>query len=167
MMVLSMRIGKGRPQIKSTCQFLANSVRQCGSDSSVNVRFNSILLFTLYKIFTFYVLRWEYTNKGEEEGEKKKINGSGRSVRWSEELSFRANHRILQTTALNTVLFLLMYIKGNSILLMIIIIITINVIQPGLPLQHKMLISMRALRKTDFGQQQVLPSSPRACCGQF
>ena len=27
------------------------------------------------------------------EKKKKKINGLGRSVRWSEELSFRANHR--------------------------------------------------------------------------
>ena len=31
----------------------------------------------------------------EEEGNKKKINGLGRSVRWSEELSFRANHRYI------------------------------------------------------------------------
>ena len=33
-------------------------------------------------------------NKEEEEG-KKKINGLDRSVRWSEELSFRANHRYI------------------------------------------------------------------------
>ena len=32
-----------------------------------------------------------YTNKEEEDG-KKKINGLDRSLRWSEDLSFRANH---------------------------------------------------------------------------
>ena len=37
----------------------------------------------------------EYTNE-EEEG-KKKINGLDRSVRWSEELSFRANHRYIMS----------------------------------------------------------------------
>ena len=48
------------------------------------------------KIFTLYMVRYEYTNKGEEEG-KKKINGLDRSVRWSEELSFRANHRYIMS----------------------------------------------------------------------
>ena len=42
------------------------------------------------------MVRYEYTNKGEEEG-KKKINGLDRSVRWSEELSFRANHRYIMS----------------------------------------------------------------------
>ena len=28
-------------------------------------------------------------------GEKKEVNGFGRSVRWAEELSFRANHRYI------------------------------------------------------------------------
>ena len=36
-----------------------------------SIQFNSILLFTLYKIFTLYVGRQEYTNKGEEEAKKK------------------------------------------------------------------------------------------------
>ena len=55
-----------------------------------SIQFNSILLFqgfTLYKIFTLYLVKQEYTNKGEEEAKKKKINGLGRSVWWSEELS--------------------------------------------------------------------------------
>ena len=60
-----------------------------------SIQFNSILLFTLYKILTLYIVRYEYTNKVEEEGKKKKINGLGRSLRWSEELSFRANHRYI------------------------------------------------------------------------
>ena len=58
-----------------------------------SIQFNSILLFTLYKIFTLYIVRQEYTNKVEEEGKKKKINVLGRSVWWSEEFSFRANYR--------------------------------------------------------------------------
>ena len=37
------------------------------------VQFNSILLFTLYKLFTLYIVRQEYTNKGEEEGKKRKL----------------------------------------------------------------------------------------------
>ena len=37
-------------------------------------KFNSILLFALYKIFfTLYIVRQEYTNKGEEEGKKRKL----------------------------------------------------------------------------------------------
>ena len=64
-----------------------------------NLQFNSIqfnfIIHALYKICTLYIVRQEYTNKGEEEGKKKKINGLGRSVRWSEELSFRANHRYI------------------------------------------------------------------------
>ena len=64
-----------------------------------NLQFNSIqfnfIIHALYKIFTLYIVRQEYTNKGEEEGKKKKINGLDRSVRWSEELSFRANHRYI------------------------------------------------------------------------
>ena len=60
---------------------------------TVHVQFNSIQFYShFYKIFTLYIVRQEYANKGEEEG-KKKINGLDRSVRWSEELSFRANHR--------------------------------------------------------------------------
>ena len=56
-------------------------------------QFNSILLFTLYQIFILYIVRQGYINKVEEEGKKRKINGGlGRSVRWSEELSFQANH---------------------------------------------------------------------------
>ena len=55
--------------------------------------YNSIQFYShFYKTFTLYIVRYEYTTKGEEE-EKKKINGLDRSVRWSEELSFRANHR--------------------------------------------------------------------------
>ena len=46
-------------------------------------------------MFTLYIVRWEKTNKGEEERKERKINGLGRSVRWSEELSFRANHRYI------------------------------------------------------------------------
>ena len=38
-----------------------------------SIQFNSILLFTLYKIFTLYIVRQEYTNKGEEEGKKRKL----------------------------------------------------------------------------------------------
>ena len=59
--------------------------------------FNSIQFYYshFYKIFTLSIVRYEYTNNGEQEGKKKKINGLGRSVRWSEELSFRANHRYI------------------------------------------------------------------------
>ena len=64
-----------------------------------NLQFNSIqfnfIIHALYKICTLYIVRQEYTNKGEEEGKKKKINGLGRSVRGSEELSLRANHRYM------------------------------------------------------------------------
>ena len=35
-------------------------------------------------------------------GEKKDVNGFGRSVRWSEELSFRANHRYIINGAMAT-----------------------------------------------------------------
>ena len=72
---------------------MKNEKCRCGNCNQVSgsIQFNSILLFTLYKVFTLYIVRQEYTNKGEEEG-KKKINGLDRSVRWSEELSFRANH---------------------------------------------------------------------------
>ena len=38
---------------------------------SGSIQFNSILLFTLYKLFTLYIVRQEYTNKGEEEGKRK------------------------------------------------------------------------------------------------
>ena len=67
-----------------------------------NLQFNSIqfnfIIHALYKIFTLYIVRQEYTNKGEEEGKKKKekVNGLGRSVRWSEERSFQANHRYIK-----------------------------------------------------------------------
>ena len=41
-----------------------------------NLQFNSIqfnfIIHALYKIFTLYIVRQEYTNKGEEEGKKKK-----------------------------------------------------------------------------------------------
>ena len=58
--------------------------------------FNSIQFYLhFYKIFTLYILRQEYTNKGGEEEGKKKINGLDRSVRWSEELGFRANHFVI------------------------------------------------------------------------
>ena len=76
---------------------MKNEKCRCGNCNQVSgsIQFNSILLFTLYELFTLYIVRQEYTNKGEEEGKKKKINGLGRSVRWSEELSFRANHRYI------------------------------------------------------------------------
>ena len=52
------------------------------------IQFNSIFIHTFIK----------YLHKGEEEGKKKqKINGLDRSVRWSEELSFRANHRYIMS----------------------------------------------------------------------
>ena len=35
------------------------------------IQFNSILLFTLYKILTLYIVRYEYSNKVEEEGKKR------------------------------------------------------------------------------------------------
>ena len=59
--------------------------------------FNSIQFYYshFYKIFTLSIVRCEYTNNGEQEGKIKKFNGLGRSVRWSEELSFRANHRYI------------------------------------------------------------------------
>ena len=41
-----------------------------------NLQFNSIqfnfIIHALYKICTLYIVRQEYTNKGEEEGKKKK-----------------------------------------------------------------------------------------------
>ena len=40
-----------------------------------NLQFNSIqfnfIIHALYKIFTLYIVRQEYTNQGEEEGKKK------------------------------------------------------------------------------------------------
>ena len=52
---------------------------------SGSIQFNSILLFTLYKLFTLYIVRQEYTNKGEEEGKRKlmawvEVNGGQRSL---------------------------------------------------------------------------------------
>ena len=43
--------------------------------SAFAIQFNSIqfLLFTLYKIFILYIVRQEYTNKGKEEGKKRKL----------------------------------------------------------------------------------------------
>ena len=42
-----------------------------------NLQFNSIqfnfIIHALYKIFTLYIVRQEYTNKGEEEGKKRKL----------------------------------------------------------------------------------------------
>ena len=67
--------------------------------SNTEAIFNSIqfnFYSHFYKIFTLYIVRYEYTNKGEEEG-KKKINGLDRSVRWSEELGFRANRRYIMS----------------------------------------------------------------------
>ena len=51
---------------------MKNEKCRCGNCNQVSgsIQFNSILLFTLYKLFTLYIV----------------------SVRWSEELSFRANH---------------------------------------------------------------------------
>ena len=56
-----------------------------------NLQFNSIqfnfIIHALYKIFTLYIVRQEYTNKGEEEGKKKRklmawveVYGGQRSV---------------------------------------------------------------------------------------
>ena len=67
---------------------------------------NSIQFYVLYKIFTLYILRQEYTNKEEESEEegKKKFNGLDRSVRsgqWS--LAFElttAKKQIKQNMAL-------------------------------------------------------------------
>ena len=42
-----------------------------------NLQFNSIqfnfIIHALYKICTLYIVRQEYTNKGEEEGKKRKL----------------------------------------------------------------------------------------------
>ena len=59
-------------------------------------------------IFTLNLLREEYTNKEEEEG-KKRINGLDWSVRWSEELSFRANHRNKQKQQWQLIIVFLTY----------------------------------------------------------
>ena len=56
-----------------------------------NLQFNSIqfnfIIHALYKIFTLYIVRQEYTNQGEEEGKKKRklmawveVYGGQRSV---------------------------------------------------------------------------------------
>ena len=61
--------------------------------------FNSIQFIHTY-IFTIYIVRLEYTNKEKKKKKKKKkkkINGLDRSVRWSEELTFRANHRYVMS----------------------------------------------------------------------
>ena len=52
---------------------MKNEKCRCGNCNQVSgsIQFNSILLFTLYKLFTLYVVRQEYTNKGEEEGKRK------------------------------------------------------------------------------------------------
>ena len=61
-------------------------------ESVINNQCNSIQFYShFYKIFTLYIVRQEYTNKEEGDG-KKEINGLDKSVRWSGELSFRANH---------------------------------------------------------------------------
>ena len=46
------------------------------------------------KIFTLYIVRKQYNNK-EEEKKKMEISSLVGSVRWSEELSFRADHRYI------------------------------------------------------------------------
>ena len=54
---------------------MKNEKCRCGNCNQVSgsIQFNSILLFTLYKVFTLYIVRQEYTNKGEEEGKKRKL----------------------------------------------------------------------------------------------
>ena len=53
----------------------------------------SFSLFTLgYRI---YIVYRNIGIKEQIKGEKKEVNGFGRSVRWSEELSFQANHRYI------------------------------------------------------------------------
>ena len=54
---------------------MKNEKCRCGNCNQVSgsIQFNSILLFTLYKLFTLYIVRQEYTNKGEEEGKKRKL----------------------------------------------------------------------------------------------
>ena len=66
--------------------------------------FNSIqFIHTFINIYNIYSKVGIHCNKEEEEEEeeegeeKKKINGLDRSVRWSEELSFRANHRYVMS----------------------------------------------------------------------
>ena len=54
------------------------------------VQFSGFSLFTLgYSIYIVY-------RNIEIKGEKKEVNGFGRSVWWSEELSFRANYRHME-----------------------------------------------------------------------
>ena len=48
-----------------SCEFL------CQLDNTI--QFNFIIHTCLYKIFTLYIVRQEYTNKGEEEGKKRKL----------------------------------------------------------------------------------------------
>ena len=63
-------------------------MKDCLQCAGLDLRFQA----TRFSKLQVDIVRKEYTNKGEEE-EEKKINGLNRSVRWSEELSFRANHR--------------------------------------------------------------------------
>ena len=70
-------------------------VPSCLADNvSVSAQF-SFIYFTLgYSIYIVYVTnRNKITNKRRKK--KKEVNGFGRSVRWSEELSFRAEHRYI------------------------------------------------------------------------
>ena len=50
-------------------------------------------IHTFLKIFTLYIVWKEYNNKEEEK--KKEINSLVGSVRWSEDLSFRADHHYI------------------------------------------------------------------------
>ena len=53
----------------------------------------SFSLFTLE--YNIYIVYRNLGTQSQIKGEKKEVNGFGRSVRWSEELSFRANHRYI------------------------------------------------------------------------
>ena len=82
--------------IKSSFKYMHCTLSVHSFIHSVQFQFQfqfSFIYFTLgYRIYIVYV-----TNRIKKKKEKKKeVNGFGRSVRWSEELSFRADHRYME-----------------------------------------------------------------------
>ena len=76
------------PSAKTTKAIIKKYVGELSQINSIQ----SILTFL--KIFTLYITGKQYNNK-EEEKKKKEINSLVGSVRWSEELSFQADHRYI------------------------------------------------------------------------
>ena len=91
----------------SPLAFVGHFQMLCSHDGEFNLstKLSSVLFTLIYNIYVVYDnvgIKNKYFHKRARE--KKEINGFGRSVWWSEELSFRANHRFIMnghTTILN------------------------------------------------------------------